>query len=98
MISLNISLLVFNLSKKLKISKPPFSKFIKSKRFITNSVLFPKAYLNIFSLFVAINTKIPIFIIGKSGCGKSLCVQLIYKAMRGKASKNYYFKIFPKLL
>ena len=27
---------------------------------------------NLFSLFVAINTKIPIFILGKPGCSKSL--------------------------
>ena len=33
----------------------------------------------IFSLFVAINTKVPIFIIGEPGCGKSLSVQLIIK-------------------
>ena len=31
---------------------------------------------NIFSLFIAINNKVPIFIAGKPGCSKSLSVQL----------------------
>ena len=48
----------------------------------------------IFSLFVAINTKVPIFIIGKPGCGKSLSVQLIIKAMKGASSKSLLFKLF----
>ena len=38
---------------------------------------------NTFSLFVAINNKIPIFIVGKPGCSKSLSVQLINKSMKG---------------
>ena len=53
---------------------------------------------NIFSLFVAINTKVPIFIVGKPGCSKSLSVQLINKAMKGSASKNWIFKNLPKII
>ena len=52
---------------------------------------------NLFSLFVAINTKIPIFIIGKPGCSKSLSIQLINNAMKGKMSKNIFFKQYPKM-
>ena len=37
---------------------------------------------NIFSLFCCINNKIPLFIVGKPGCSKSLSVQLIYKSMK----------------
>ena len=53
---------------------------------------------NIFSLFVAINTKVPIFIVGKPGCSKSLSVQLINKAMKGPYSKNPLFKELPKII
>ena len=52
---------------------------------------------NLFSLFVAINTKIPIFIVGKPGCSKSLSVQLINNAMKGSISTNSFFKRYPKM-
>ena len=52
---------------------------------------------NLFSLFVAINTKIPIFIIGKPGCSKSLSIQLINNAMKGRNSNNSFFKKYPKM-
>ena len=53
---------------------------------------------NIFSLFVAINNKVPIFIVGKPGCSKSLSVQLMTKSMRGYLSINPLFKEFPKVI
>ena len=53
---------------------------------------------NIFSLFVAINNKIPIFIVGKPGCSKSLSVQLINKSMEGETSKKQLFKKLPKII
>ena len=53
---------------------------------------------NIFSLFVTINNKVPIFIVGKPGCSKSLSVQLINKAMKGSSSTNFIFKSLPKLI
>ena len=52
---------------------------------------------NLFSLFIAINTKIPIFILGKPGCSKSLSVQLINNAMKGSSSTNSFFKRYPKM-
>ena len=52
---------------------------------------------NLFSLFVAINVKIPIFIVGKPGCSKSLSVQLINNAMKGKMSNNPFFRKYPKM-
>ena len=52
---------------------------------------------NLFSLFVAVNTKIPIFIIGKPGSSKSLSVQLISKAMNRKENPNSFFKMFKKM-
>ena len=53
---------------------------------------------NIFSLFVAINNKVPIFIVGKPGCSKSLSVQLITKSMRGYLSPNPLFRELPKVI
>ncbi len=39
---------------------------------------------NVFLLFVSLLTNIPLIIIGKPGCGKSLNSQLINKSMKGK--------------
>ena len=53
---------------------------------------------NIFALFVTINTKVPIFIVGKPGCSKSLSVQLINRSMRGDDSKKLLFKKLPQII
>ena len=54
---------------------------------------------NIFSLFVCINAKVPLFIVGKPGCSKSLSVQLLYKSMKGEEySDNKIFNNLPKLM
>ena len=52
---------------------------------------------NLFALFVCVNSKIPLFIVGKPGCSKSLSVQLLFKAMKGNSSENALFKSLPKL-
>ena len=52
---------------------------------------------NIFTIFVCINTKIPVFICGKPGCSKSLSVQLLYNAMKGEISDKALFKKLPRL-
>ena len=53
---------------------------------------------NIFTLFVCVNAKIPLFIVGKPGCSKSLSVQLLFNSMKGEISDNYLFKTMPKLI
>ena len=53
---------------------------------------------NLFALFVCVNSKVPLFIVGKPGCSKSLSVQLLFKAMKGENSKNSLFKTLPKLM
>ena len=53
---------------------------------------------NIFLLFVAIVTNIPLIIIGKPGSSKSLSAQLIYKEMAGKFSTKEFFKFYPSII
>jgi len=52
---------------------------------------------NLFAIFVCLNTRIPLFIVGKPGCSKTLSAQLIFKSMKGKDSSNELFKNFPKI-
>ena len=52
----------------------------------------------VFLLFIAVVTKIPLIIIGKPGTGKSLSAQLINKSMRGKYSKEKFFKKYPQII
>ena len=52
---------------------------------------------NLFAIFVCLNTRIPLFIVGKPGCSKSLSAQLIFKSMKGEDSSNDFFKCFPKV-
>ena len=53
---------------------------------------------NVFLLFIAVATKIPLIIIGKPGTGKSLSAQLLNKSLRGKYSKENFFKKFPQII
>ena len=53
---------------------------------------------NVFLLFLSVITKIPLIIIGKPGTGKSLSAQLIYKSMKGKYSKEKFFREFPQII
>ena len=78
---------------------------LREELFIVNNIKLDKGIAknralleNIFSLFVCINSKVPIFIVGKPGCSKSLSVQLIIKSMQGTASDKYLFKNLPKLM
>ena len=57
---------------------------------------------NLFLLFLALVTKIPLIIVGKPGTGKSLSAQLIYNSMRGKYSKpkngkKSFFTKYPQI-
>ena len=53
---------------------------------------------NIFLMFIAINTKIPLIICGKPGCSKSLSFQLIFKSMLGQYSNSIFFRYFPSII
>ena len=96
---------IFNkLTEKLK-----YKNFLdlpsNEEKFIVNNIKVDKGIAknralleNIFSLFVAINSKVPIFIVGKPGCSKSLSMQLITKSMKGSASEKPFFKNLPQLV
>eukprot|EP00762_Andalucia_godoyi_P005385 ANDGO_08381.mRNA.1 Putative uncharacterized transmembrane protein DDB_G0290641 len=52
---------------------------------------------NVFVMLVCILNKIPLFVVGKPGCSKSLSLSLIQQSVRGKDSSHSYFKKFPQL-
>jgi hypothetical protein len=52
---------------------------------------------NVFVILVCILNRIPIFLVGKPGCSKSLSVQLIKNNLRGKDSRDEYFQTLPNL-
>lgn len=52
---------------------------------------------NVFVILVCIFNCIPVFIVGKPGCSKSLSMQLIRSNLRGKDSANDFFKTLPQL-
>ena len=52
---------------------------------------------NVFVIMVCILNRIPIFVVGKPGCSKSLSLQLIKSNLRGKDSEDEYFRKLPQL-
>ena len=52
---------------------------------------------NVFVMLVSILNRIPVFVVGKPGCSKSLAIQLIRSNLRGKDSKDPFFRTLPHL-
>jgi hypothetical protein len=52
---------------------------------------------NVFLMLVCILNRIPIFVVGKTGCSKSLSIQLIGSNLRGRDSKDPLFRKLPQL-
>ena len=83
-----------------------FSDFIKVEEdYLINQIELEKGIgkntllkENVFLSFVSVVTNIPLIIIGKPGCGKSLSAQLIKNSMRGKYSNKKFFKLFPRII
>ena len=78
---------------------------LKEEQFLVNNIKLDKGIAknralleNIFSLFAALNSKVPIFIVGKPGCSKSLSFQLINKSMQAGGSESTFFRKYSKLL
>ena len=52
---------------------------------------------NVFVMLVCILNRIPIFVVGKPGCSKSLSIQLIRSNLRGRDSRDRLFRELPQL-
>lgn len=52
---------------------------------------------NVFVILVCILNRIPVFVVGKPGCSKSLSMQLIRSNLRGKDSGDSFFKDLAQL-
>ncbi|XP_046568818.1 uncharacterized protein LOC124277192 isoform X1 [Haliotis rubra] len=52
---------------------------------------------NVFVIMISILNRIPVFIVGKPGCSKSLSLQLIKSNLRGLDSADPYFQTLPQL-
>ena len=52
---------------------------------------------NVFVMLVCILNRIPVFVVGKPGCSKSLSMQIIRSNLRGKDAKDRFLKTLPQL-
>ena len=52
---------------------------------------------NIFLMFFSIYAYIPLIVVGKPGCSKSLSIQLMIRFMRGELSDSNFLKNFPSI-
>ncbi|KAK3257836.1 hypothetical protein CYMTET_33097 [Cymbomonas tetramitiformis] len=52
---------------------------------------------NVFVLLVCVLNRLPVFLVGKPGCSKSLAFQLINSSLRGADSKDPFLKTLPQL-
>ena len=73
--------------------------------FLINEIKIEKGYgknyslkLNIFLMFFAIYSYIPLIVVGKPGCSKSLAVQLILRNMRGEFSDSPFLRNYPIII
>jgi len=53
---------------------------------------------NIYTMFASIMNRLPLILIGKPGCSKSLSIQLLVSHIIGKSSLDAYFSKLPDLL
>ncbi|KAJ4460556.1 putative E3 ubiquitin-protein ligase [Paratrimastix pyriformis] len=52
---------------------------------------------NVFVALVCIINRIPVFVVGKPGCSKSLSVRLITTSLKGRDSRDPWFRQLPSL-
>eukprot|EP00831_Metopus_contortus_P046789 TRINITY_DN3763_c0_g1_i5.p1 TRINITY_DN3763_c0_g1~~TRINITY_DN3763_c0_g1_i5.p1 ORF type:complete len:178 (+),score=29.12 TRINITY_DN3763_c0_g1_i5:162-695(+) len=53
---------------------------------------------NLYSMIVCILNKIPLIVIGKPGCSKTLALKILVAHFQGKNSNNKFFEKFPEVL
>lgn len=52
---------------------------------------------NVFTLLVCILNRMPVFLVGKPGCSKSLAMRLISYNLRGPGSSDAFFRTLPEV-
>ncbi len=52
---------------------------------------------NVFVILVCILNRIPVFVVGKPGCSKSLSMRIIKSNLRGRDSTDAFFKTLPHI-
>ena len=52
---------------------------------------------NVFVMLVCLLNKIPVFLVGKPGCSKSLSMKIISQSLRGEDSNDPFFRRLPQL-
>ena len=52
---------------------------------------------NVFVILICMLNRIPIFLVGKPGCSKSLSVQVLKSSLRGPDSEDKFLKTLPEL-
>lgn len=58
----------------------------------------PALLENVFVGIICILNRLPLFLVGKPGCSKSLSLQLIFSNLKGPDSNDELFRSFPKVL
>jgi len=72
-------------------------KFVKDMN-LGDGIAFNEALReNLFMLLVSVMNQIPIFVIGKPGCSKSLAVEILQRNLNGAASEKPFLKTLPAL-
>ena len=83
-----------------------FSDFVKAEEeFLINIIEIDKGIgksnilkENLFLLFISIMSKIPLIMIGEPGTSKSLSADLLSKSLKGRYSKNEFFRLYPEII
>ncbi|KAH3743879.1 E3 ubiquitin-protein ligase RNF213 [Pelomyxa schiedti] len=76
----------------LKILRKEQKDYLKRMELPPGTALNEALLENVFVLLVCILNKIPIFLVGKPGCSKSLSMQLINRNLRGADSRDKWFQ------
>ncbi|PAA90242.1 hypothetical protein BOX15_Mlig007869g1 [Macrostomum lignano] len=82
------------LCKEIEIVQANFIRFMKCPPKTAVNLALRE---NIFVLFCCIYARVPVFLVGKPGCSKSLAVSIIRSNFRGKDSEHPLFQQYPSL-
>ena len=106
-IDLEKKLGIKDLSNSGKLSNEPFNVIIREEEeFLLREMEIQKEKgiglnnslkENIFLMFFSIYANIPLIVVGKPGCSKSLSIQLINRIMRGELSDSNFLKNYPTI-